>query len=54
MEELIRFIRENYPAEGEQLISYLPKHPIDTGGIQCVMISEVAASNPKEDFTGRS
>ncbi len=52
MEELIRFIRENYPAEGEQLISYLPKHPIDTGGIQCVMISEVAASNPKEDFYG--
>lgn len=54
MERLVQFIGTDYLKEAENLIAYLPKYPIDCKNITCVMVSEVAASHPEDDFYGQN
>lgn len=50
MDALVTFIKEHYSEEAEAILAYLPKQEIDPQKIKAVMISEVAADHPMEDF----
>lgn len=50
MDSLVTFINEHYPKEAEAILAYLPKQKIDPQKIKAIMISEVAADHPMEDF----
>ena len=50
MKNMAEYVRKNYPAEGERMLEYAPQHPIEYEKIHCVMISEVVANSPNEDF----
>lgn len=50
MKQLKNFVEEHYPEEAAQLLTYFPTQAIDPQKIKAVMISEVAADHPLEDF----
>lgn len=50
MDQLKNFVEEHYPEEAAQLFDYFPTQVIDPQKIKAVMISEVAADHPLEDF----
>nr|MBO1342235.1 uracil-DNA glycosylase [Enterococcus sp. 665A] len=50
METLVTFVKKHYPEDAEEILTYLPKQTIDPQKIRAIMINEVAASSPMEDF----
>lgn len=49
--ELNSLVMENYD-DGEEILKYFPKVNIDYNNIKCVMINEVVADSPEDDFYG--
>lgn len=53
--ELLRqFVTAGYGDESGKILSYLPDFPIDLAGIRALMINEVVADSPANDFYAQS
>lgn len=50
--KLENLINERYPHEAQQILNYLPNIDFDTTKIKAVMINEIVANNPENDFYG--
>jgi len=48
--ELSNFIHSNYGQESDSILSYIPDIPFDTNKVKAIMINEVVADIPDNDF----
>ncbi|GCF92590.1 hypothetical protein NRIC_04810 [Enterococcus florum] len=49
-DELATYIQENYSEECNELLEYLPAHQLNTQSIKAIMLNEIAAPTPEDDF----